>query len=59
VVVGGSCDAMRSGIGMTITLPGHRMSATQHYFNLDNWTILFGLSTHLHRFQVFECDLYI
>jgi len=26
-------DAMRSGIGMNITLPGHPMSVTQHYFN--------------------------
>jgi len=33
VVVGGPCDAMRSGIGMTINLPGHPMSVTQHYFN--------------------------
>jgi len=33
VVVGGPCDAMRSGIGMTITLPGHPMSVIQHYFN--------------------------
>jgi len=33
VVVGGPCDAMRSGIGMTITFPGHPMSVTPHYFN--------------------------
>jgi len=33
VVVGGPCDAMRSGIGITITLPGHPISMTQHYFN--------------------------
>jgi len=33
VVVGGPCDAMRSGVRMTITLPGHSMSVTQHYFN--------------------------
>jgi len=27
------CDAMRSGIGMTITFPGHPMSVIQHDFN--------------------------
>jgi len=33
---------------------------TQHYFNQEYYrTILFGLlSTHLHRFQVIECDVY-
>jgi len=30
VVVGG---ALRAGIGMTINLPGHPMSVTQHYLN--------------------------
>jgi len=35
VVVGGPCVAMRSGIGMTITFPGHPMSVTQHYYNLE------------------------
>jgi len=35
VVVGGPCNAMRSGIGMTITLQGHSMSVTQHYYNLE------------------------
>jgi len=24
--------ALRAGIGMTIILPGHRMSVTRHYF---------------------------
>jgi len=32
---GGPCDATRSGIGMTITLPGHPMSVTQHGYNLE------------------------
>jgi len=35
VVVGRPCDVMHSRIGMTITLPGHPMSVTQHYFNLE------------------------
>jgi len=35
VLVGGPCDAMRSWIGMTITLPGHPLSVTQHYFNQE------------------------
>jgi len=35
VVVGGPCDAMRSGLGMTITLQGYPMSVTQHHFNLE------------------------
>jgi len=26
---------MRSGIGMTINLPGHPMSVTQHYFDYE------------------------
>jgi len=43
---------------MTINLPGHPMSVTQHYLAM-NGTHLFGLSTHLHHFQVIECDLYI
>jgi len=29
VVVGGPCDALRSGIGMTTNLPGHFISVTQ------------------------------
>jgi len=33
VVVGGPCDGLRLGIGMTINFPGHPMSVTQHYFN--------------------------
>jgi len=28
VVVGGPCDALRAGIGMTINIPGHCMSVT-------------------------------
>jgi len=30
---GGPCDALRAWIGMTINLPGHLMSMTQHYFS--------------------------
>jgi len=35
VVVGVSCDGLRAGIGMTITLPVHPMSVTQYYYNLE------------------------
>jgi len=33
VVVSGPCDALCTGIGMTINLPVHLMSVTQQYFN--------------------------
>jgi len=32
VVVGGSCKALRVEIGISIILPGHPTSVTQHYF---------------------------
>jgi len=58
-VMGEPWDAMRSGIEMTITLPGHPMSVTQHYFNLEHLYNFWLLCTHLHRFQVIECDVYV
>jgi len=39
VAVGGPYDAMCSGIGMAITLPGHPMSVIQHYFNHEYWLL--------------------
>jgi len=55
VVVGGPCDALRAGIGVTVNLLGHRLSVTT-----NNCTILFGLLfTHLRRSQVIECDVYV
>jgi len=59
VVVGRLCDAMRSEIGMTITLPGYPMSVIQHYFNLEKLYNFWLFSTHLHSFQVIECDVYV
>jgi len=35
-VVGEPCDALRAGIGMTINLPGHPMSGTQHYLAVND-----------------------
>jgi len=32
---GWACDTMRSGIEMTINLPGHPISVTQHYFDYE------------------------
>jgi len=48
VVVGRSCHALRAVIGFTILTTN------------NNCTILSALlSTHLHRFQVIEFDVYI
>jgi len=56
----GSEWALRAGIGMTSNLPGQSMSVTQHFLTTNNCTILFRLlSTHLHCFQVIECDVYV
>jgi len=55
----GGGSALREGIGMTINFPGHPMSVTQHILTTNNCTILFGLSSHLLRFQVIEYDAYV
>jgi len=56
VVVGGPCDELRAGIGMNINFPGQPMSVTQHNFN-HVLIVQFYSATHLHRFQVIECDI--
>jgi len=50
--------ALRAGIGMTINLPGHPVSVTKCYLVM-NTSMLFGLSTYSHHFQVIECDVYV
>jgi len=49
---------LHSEIEMTINLPGHPMSVTQCYLAMNDAHLL-GLSTHLHHFQVIDCDVYV
>jgi len=49
--------SLRAGIGMTINPPGHPLSVAQCYLAITY--MLLGLSTHLHHFQVIECDVYV
>jgi len=53
----GGEGALHAGIGMTINLPGHFMSVAQCYLVM-NGTNAIPVSTHLHHFQVIECDVY-
>jgi len=57
-----------AGIGMTINLSGHLMLVTQCDLAMNdlamnditmNDTYVFRLSTHMHHFQVIECDVYV
>jgi len=58
VVVGGPCNTLCTGIGMTINFPGYPMSVTQCYLAMND-THFIRVSTHLHHFQVIECDVYV
>jgi len=60
VVVGGPCDAMRLGIGMTITIPGYPMSVTRHYFNHEYlYNFIRVVVYSFASFQLIECDVYV